>query len=155
VSDRPAPVPSDGHASMPGEGPPPDEGPPYEEAAAPAATYTREELDAAEPERPPSRRRRWLLGVGLGAVGLVLLSYEGFPILALLCLPFALTPTGAGVLVGSGLAWLVLIGWSLVVWLNGDIAGSPMIGAWVLAGAASLAAGLVATAFVARRGKVA
>ncbi len=117
----------------------------------PPATFTRDELDAAEPERHPSPGRRWLLGLGIGALAFGLLSFEGLPLLTLLCLPFALTPAGAGALVGSGAAWFVSLGWTLVLWLNGDFAESPTAVTWMVTGLVALVVGVVGTIVVARR----
>jgi hypothetical protein len=112
----------------------------------PTARFTRDELHAAEPERHPSARRRWLIGLGLGALAFGLLSFEGIAVLTLLCLPFATTPAGAGALVGAGVAWLTLFAWGVVLWVNGDLAASPILAAWWLAGLAALVAGLLGTA---------
>jgi hypothetical protein len=120
------------------------------EATQPATEYTREELDAAEPVRPPSTRRRWLLGLAIGALAWGLLDVVA-PVLTLLCLPFALTPAGAGALVGAGLAWLVGLGWTIVLVVTGDLAASPILAGWWLAGLLSFVAGLLGTAVVLRR----
>ena len=117
----------------------------------PAATFTRQELDAAGPVRPPSPRRRWLLGLAIGALAWGLLGFVEAPVVTLVCLPFALTPAGAGALVGAGLAWLVGFGWSVVLLVNGDLATSPMLAAWWLAGLLSFVAGLVGSVVVLRR----
>jgi len=119
--------------------------------AAPAVTFTREELDAAEPVRPPSPRRRWLLGLAIGALASGLLTFVEVPALTLLCLPLALTSAGAGALVGAGFVWLVWSAWGVVLWVNGDLAASPMLAVWWLTGLLSFAAGLLGTAIVVRR----
>lgn len=80
----------------------PDGGPPE--------TFTREELDAAEPEQPPSFRRRWLIGLVLGAVGGAVAGWAGpISLLAFAALPWAFTPAGAGLLIGSGSLWLAYL----------------------------------------------
>jgi hypothetical protein len=114
-----------------------------------SSTFTREELDVAEPERPPSTRFRWLIGVGLGAFGAL---YSGFP-LGVVALPFAFTAPGAGTLVGSGIVFLVSLAFDAVVWQSGDLGAldMPAFVAWSLAGFAALVAGIAGTVVVARR----
>ena len=121
----------------------------------PTARFTRDELDAAEPEQHPSARRRWLIGLGLGALAFGLLSFEGVPVLTLLCLPFATTPAGAGALVGAGVVWLTFFAWGVVLWVNGDLAASSILAAWWLAGLAALVAGLLGTAVAVRAARAA
>jgi drug/metabolite transporter (DMT)-like permease len=112
--------------------------------------FTRKELDAAEPERPRSLRRRWLLGFVLGAVGGVVAGWVGpISLLALAALPWALTPAGAAVLVGSGLVWAIYL-----VVLGGEI-GRDGIAAWpvnVVVPAVLLGVGLLGTVVAWRRG---
>ena len=112
-------------------------------------TFTREELDAAEPERPPSPRFRWVIGFGLGAFGAL---YTGFPV-GIVALPFAFTAPGAGTLFGSGIVFLVSFAFAAVVWQNGDLGTSdtPAFVAGALAGLVALVAGIIGTAVVARR----
>jgi hypothetical protein len=84
----------------------------------PPGAFTREELDAAEPEAPPSFGRRWLIGFVLGSVGGVVAGWAGpISLLALVALPWAFTPAGSAVLVGGGLAWaayLLVLGGEIV-----------------------------------------
>ena len=108
-------------------------------------TFTREELDAAEPEAPPSFRRRWLIGFVLGSVGGVVVGW-GLPVnpVGLLALPWVFTPAGAGALVGAGsfLASLLLV-------TGGGVLGTEMdavTAALVAATSAFLPIGLVGTA---------
>jgi hypothetical protein len=115
------------------------------------AGFSREELDAAEPERHPSPRRRWLVGMGIGVVGgawaglLTVLS----PVV-LLCLPFAFTAAGAGALVGAGLVWTIP---ALVSWRDITASGDPLtILAWG-SGVVVLLAGLLGTAVIVLRGR--
>jgi len=118
--------------------------------AAPS-TFTREELDAAEPEQPPSPRFRWVIGLGLGAfAGL----YTGFP-LGIVALPFAFTGAGAGALLGSGIVFLVAFAFDTFVWLNDDlVAVEPgTFLSWSLAGFAALVAGIAGTVVVGRRSR--
>jgi hypothetical protein len=113
------------------------------------STFTREELDAAEPERPPSPRFRWVIGLGLGAFAAL---YTGFP-LGIVALPFAFTGAGAGALLGSGIVFLVSFAFDTFVWLNDDlVAVEPgTFFSWSLAGFAALVAGIAGTVVVARR----
>ncbi len=115
------------------------------------STFTREELDAAEPERPPSTRFRWLIGLGLGAFAAL---YTGFP-LGIVALPFAFTGAGAGALLGSGSVFLVSLAFNAVVWQNGDLGAQdvPSFVAWSLAGLVALVAGIIGTAVVVRRSR--
>jgi hypothetical protein len=115
------------------------------------STFTREELDVAEPERPPSTRFRWLIGVGLGAFAAL---YTGFPV-GIVALPFALTGAGAGALLGTGLVFLAAFAFDAVVWQNGDLGALdvPALAAWSLAGFAALVAGIAGTVVVARRSR--
>ena len=117
-------------------------------SAPPAAPFTREEIDAAEPERRPSMRRRWLVGLGIGAVGGMVVGLQGFlnP-LVLLSLPFALTAAGSGALVGAGLVWTVALLFLGGVLLSGD--GLATLG-WA-SSVVVLAVGLVGTWAVAGR----
>ena len=117
-------------------------------SAPPAALFTREELDAAEPERRPSMRRRWLVGLGIGAVGGMVGGLQGFlnP-LVLLSLPLAFTAAGSGALVGAGLVWTVALLFLGGVLLSGD--GLATLG-WA-SSVVVLAVGLVGTWAVAGR----
>jgi hypothetical protein len=113
--------------------------------------FTREELDAAEPERPPSPRFRWVIGLGLGAfAGL----YTGFP-LGIVALPFAFTGAGAGALLGSGIVFLASFAFDAFVWLNDELAAVEpwTFVSWTLAGCAALAAGIAGSIVVARRSR--
>lgn len=109
---------------------------------APRATFTREELDAAEPERGPSSRRRWLVGFGIGTLGGMVVGLQGFlnP-LVLLSLPFAFTAAGAGALVGAGLVWTVAL-----LFLGGELLSRDILATlgWV-SSLVVLAVGLVGT----------
>lgn len=115
---------------------------------APPATFTRQELDSAEPELRPSTRRRWLVGFGIGALGAMLVGLQGFlnP-LVLLSLPFAFTAAGAGALVGAGLVWTVALLFLGSELLSGDILATL---AWV-SSVVVLAVGLVGTRAAAGR----
>ncbi|HYN49015.1 MAG TPA: hypothetical protein VER83_09125 [Candidatus Nanopelagicales bacterium] len=115
------------------------------------STFTREELDAAEPERPPSPRFRWVIGLGLGAFAAL---YTGFP-LGIVALPFAFTGAGAGALLGTGLVFLASFAFDAFVWLNDDlVAVEPgTFLSWSLAGFAALLAGIAGTVVVARRSR--
>lgn len=121
--------------------------------AAPAGTFTREEFDAAEPERGPSTRRRWLIGCGIGALGGMVVGLQGFlnP-LVLLSLPFALTAAGAGALVGAGLVWTValLVFGSAIVASGGALSALAWVSSVVV-----LAVGLLGSWVVARRARAA
>jgi hypothetical protein len=112
------------------------------------STFTRAELDVAEPERPPSTRFRWLIGVGLGAFAAL---YTGFPV-GIVALPFAFTGAGAGALLGTGLVFLASFAF---VWLDDDLmAVEPWTFlSWSLAGFAALVAGIAGTVVVARRSR--
>jgi hypothetical protein len=118
--------------------------------AAPSA-FTREELDVAEPERPPSTRFRWLIGVGLGAFAAL---YTGFPV-GIVALPFAFTGAGAGALLGTGLVFLASFAFDAVLWLGDDLAAVEpwTFLSWSLAGFAALGAGIAGTIVVARRSR--
>jgi hypothetical protein len=113
--------------------------------------FTRDELDAAEPERPPSPRFRWVIGLGLGAFGAL---YTGFPV-GIVALPFAFTGAGAGALLGTGLVFLASFAFDTFVWLNDDlVAVEPgTFFSWSLAGFAALVAGIAGTVVVARRSR--
>ena len=123
------------------------------EMGAPSAqgTFTREELDAAEPERRPSTRFRWLIGLGLGAFAAL---YTGFPV-GIVALPFALTGAGAGALLGTGVVFVTSFAFDALVWLNDDlVAVEPWTFlSWSLAGFAALVAGIAGTVVVARRSR--
>jgi hypothetical protein len=112
-------------------------------------SFTREELDTAEPERPPSFRRRWLIGCVLGLVGGAAAGWGGpMSLLAVVAVPWAFTPAGAAVLVGSGLGWAVF-----VVALAAEIVRDG-IAAWpvnVVVCAVLLGVGLFGTGVAARR----
>jgi hypothetical protein len=113
-------------------------------------TFTRAELDDAEPERRPSRRFRWVIGFGMGAFGTL---YTGFP-LGVVGLPFAFTAAGAGTLLGTGFVFLLSLVFGLIAWWNADlIVDGPAFLAWVLPGLVALVAGLIATAVVVRRSR--
>ena len=114
-------------------------------------TFTREELDAAEPERRPSTRFRWLIGLGLGAFAAL---YTGFPV-GIVALPFAFTGAGAGALLGTGFVFLASFAFDALVWLNDDlVAVEPWtFVSWSLAGFGALVAGTVGTVVVARRSR--
>jgi len=131
--------------------PAPDARPELDDRPAPDGSFTRDELDTAEPERPPSTRFRWLVGIGLGAFGAAL---TGWP-LGLLCLPFALTAAGAGALIGTGLTFVAWSAFSLVVWLNGDLTAGdvPALTAWSAASLVALGTGIAGTVVVARRSR--
>jgi hypothetical protein len=116
----------------------------------PGPTFTRDDLDAAEPERPPSFRRRWLVGFVLGSVGGVVAGW-GLPVnpVGLLALPWTFTPAGAGALVGAGsfLASLLLV-------TGGGALGTEMdatTAALVAVTFAFLPIGLVGTVVASRR----
>jgi hypothetical protein len=106
--------------------------------------FTRDELDAAEPEVPPSFRRRWLVGLVLGSVGGMVAGWAGpISLLALVALPWAFTPAGSALLVGSGLVWATFL-----AVLGGEIARDG-IAAWpvnVAVPVLLLGIGLVGTA---------
>ena len=113
-------------------------------------TFTREELDAAEPEQPSSFRRRWLIGFVLGSVGGVVAGW-GLPVspVGLLALPWVFTPAGAGALVGAG-SFLA----SLLVVTGGGVLGTEMdavTAALVAATFAFLPIGLAGTVVAWRR----
>ncbi len=114
----------------------------------PGGTFTREELDTAEPERPPSPRFRWVIGLGLGAFGAL---YTGFPV-GIVALPFAFTGAGAGMLLGTGLVFLASFVFDMVAWLGGDLMSVDTwaLVAWSLAGFGALVAGVAGTVVVAR-----
>lgn len=113
--------------------------------------FTREELDAAEPERRPSTRFHWLIGLGLGAFGAL---YTGFPV-GIVALPFAFTGAGAGALLGTGLVFLASFAFDALVWLNDDlVVVEPWTFlSWSLAGFGALVAGIAGTVVVARRSR--
>jgi len=114
-------------------------------------TFTREELDAAEPERRRSPGFQWLIGLGLGAFGAL---YAGFP-LGVVALPFALTGAGAGTLLGTGIVFGLSFAFDAVVWLNGELVpgDATTFVAWSLAGFVALIAGAVGSIIVARRAR--
>jgi hypothetical protein len=116
-----------------------------------SSAFTREELDAAEPERPPSPRFRWVIGFGLGAFAAL---YTGFP-LGIVALPFAFTGAGAGALLGSGIVFVASFAFTTFVWLNDDLPSPdvPSFVAWSLAGLVALVAGVIGTAVVVRRSR--
>ncbi len=71
----------------------------------PATTtaFTRDELDAADPERHRSAGSRWLIGVGLGVLALSMSLWAApASLLVLVAIPLAWTWAGAGILVGFG-----------------------------------------------------
>jgi hypothetical protein len=121
------------------------------DAPATSSTFTREELDVAEPERPPSTRFRWLIGVGLGAFAAL---YTGFPV-GIVALPFAFTGAGAGALLGTGLVFLASFAFDAFIWLNDELAAVEpwTFVSWSLAGFAALVAGIAGTVVVARRSR--
>lgn len=121
-------------------------------------TFTRAELDAAEPERPRSARSRWLIGFGVGALGSL---WAGLPF-GILALPWARTPAGAGALLGTGVAFVawVLPGLAAVAAPGGEGEGvdvaidaytTVVILAWLALGLVALVAGIAGTLAVARR----
>ncbi len=113
-------------------------------------TFTRDELDAAEPERHPSARRRWLIGFAIGVVGGVAVGYgSAVSLLVLLALPFAFTVAGSGVLVGAGTTWAVALVMTADRVLGGGLDDRALV-FWSLGGAV-LAIGLLGTVVVARR----
>ncbi|HYN48781.1 MAG TPA: hypothetical protein VER83_07925 [Candidatus Nanopelagicales bacterium] len=116
-----------------------------------SSTFTREELDVAEPERPPSTRFRWLIGAGLGAFAAF---YTGFPV-GIVAVPFAFTGAGAGALLGTGLVFLASFAFDAFVWLSDELAAVEpwTIVSWSLAGFAALVAGIAGTVVVARRSR--
>lgn len=111
--------------------------------------FTRDELEAAEPEVPPSFRRRWLIGLVLGSVGGMVAGWAGpVSLLVLIALPWAFTPAGSAVLVGNGLVWAAFL-----AVLGGEIARDG-IAAWavnVAVPAVLLGVGLVGTVVAWRR----
>ena len=112
-------------------------------------SFTREELDGAEPERPPSFRRRWLIGCVLGVVGGAVAGWGGpISLLAFVALPWAFTPAGAAVLVGSGLVWAVFVVVLAAEILRDGIAAWPVN---VVVSAVLLGVGLIGTGVAARR----
>jgi hypothetical protein len=113
--------------------------------------FTREELDAAEPERRPSTRFHWLIGLGLGAFAAL---YTGFPV-GIVALPFAFTGAGAGALLGTGVVFVASFAFEAFVWLNDDLAAVEpwTFLSWSIAGFAALVAGIVGTIVVARRSR--
>jgi hypothetical protein len=117
-------------------------------------TFTRDELDAAEPEASPSFRRRWLIGLLLGSVGGAVAGWAGpISLLAFMALPWAFTPAGAGLLMGSGSLWLAYL---LIV--ADQAGGSPAdAGTVILAGVpvVMFAIGLVGTLVAYRRARAA
>jgi hypothetical protein len=120
----------------------------------PPGTFTREELDAAEPERPPSFRRRWLIGFVLGSVGGAVAGWAGpISLVALVTLPWAFTPAGAGLLFGSGSLWLAY----LVIVADQAGGGPTGVGTAILAAVpvAMFGIGLVGTLAAYRRVRVA
>lgn len=111
----------------------------------PPTTFTREELDAAEPEVPRSAGVRLLVGAGVGFLAFAL----GWPVslVSIVAIPFAWTWSGAGVLVGFGapatvaaaIAWLdpgpgADAGWFIaLVLVTGYAVGSLALGVVALA----------------------
>ncbi len=85
--------PSDGAPGGPGDG-----------------TFTRDDLEDAELERPPSVRRRFVVGLGLGLFALAAGSWAGAAVfMPIAAIPVAWTWAGAGVLVGFGLPATVVV----------------------------------------------
>jgi hypothetical protein len=77
----------------------------FDAGDAPATTsaFTRDELDAAEPELHRSAASRWLIGVGLGVLALTMSLWAApASLLVLVAIPLAWTWAGAGILVGFG-----------------------------------------------------
>ena len=73
------------------------------EETTPPATFTRDELEAAEPERHRSAAWRWLIGIGLGVLALSMSLWAApASLLVLVAIPLAWTWAGAGILVGFG-----------------------------------------------------
>jgi hypothetical protein len=128
---------------VPGAGATPEAGPS-------TAGFTREELDAAEPAGTTARSR-WLIGLGIGALGTLWIWPIG--LLFLLCLPFALTAAGAGALLGAGAVFVALSAFDLAVWLNGDSVDPALLAASAIAGVVALVAGVLGTAVLARRAR--
>jgi hypothetical protein len=111
-------------------------------------TFTRDELEGAEPVEPRSPRLRWLIGLGMGAFAAV---YLWFPV-GIVALPVAFTAAGAGMLFGTGIVFAAEFGFDALVWLNGDgVTTDTWFVAWALAGSVALMAGIVGTLVVARR----
>jgi hypothetical protein len=112
-------------------------------------TFTREELDEAEPERPPSARRRWLTGFVIGLVGgWVPVFGSGLSLIGLATLPFALTAAGSGALVGVSAMYAMLLSVS-GPW-DGD--GADLgVALWLAVTMITIVAGVTGTAVVAVR----
>lgn len=84
-------------------GDPPTVAPDAGDAPATTSAYTREELDAAEPELHRSAASRWLIGIGLGVLALTMSLWAApASLLVLVAIPLAWTWVGAGILVGFG-----------------------------------------------------
>jgi hypothetical protein len=138
---------------------PPSVGPDGDEAGRPLHidererhdTFTRDELEAAEPVEPRSPRLRWLIGFGMGVFAAVYLS---FPV-GIVALPVAFTAAGAGMLFGTGIVFAAQLAFDVMVWLNGDAAATDRWSfvAWALGGFVALVAGIVGTLVVARRAR--
>jgi sterol desaturase/sphingolipid hydroxylase (fatty acid hydroxylase superfamily) len=109
-------------------------------------TFTRDELDAAEPVRPPSARRRWLMGFVIGAIGGWALAFGTFlSLIALAALPFAFTPAGAGALTGATVMFglLVIPIFDLAAGVTLDLAGTVSIAVAIVVAVAGLSGTVV------------
>ena len=95
-------------------------------------SFTRAELDAAEPERPPSARRRFGLGIGLGLIAFAIGGWAGgAALLPIAAIPVAWTWAGAGVLIGFGLPATVAM---ILQWSRGLADAGEFIGAVLATG---------------------
>ncbi len=142
TDDRPPSVATDGD----------DAGPPADlDASAGHGTFTRAELEGADPVEPRSPRLRWLIGLGMGAFVALYLSFP----MGIVALPAAFTAAGAGMLFGTGLVFAAEFAFDVLVWLNGDAATADTWSfvAWSLAGSVALVAGIAGTLVVARRAR--
>jgi hypothetical protein len=112
-------------------------------------TFTREELDGAEPERPPSPRRRWLTGFVIGLIGgWVPVFGSGLSLIGFATLPFALTAAGSGALVGVSAMYVMLLSLNLPPGGDGADIGVAL---WLAVTMVTIVAGVTGTAVVAVR----